>query len=139
MAIINQSPQFVKQYIYTAGEWPEIQAPSCRQEGPHARMHTLSHTHAHLHTLTCSQMPQVLPSTHALPWTLVHIPPCTHRPPPDLEITRKAVPADTNLVHSHRNSSQAGPELHQHPGDSPREHSSSLAHATIQSRSFSTC
>lgn len=52
-AIINQSPQFVKQCIYTAGERPEMQALSCRQEGTHAQMHALSHTPM----LTCTRSP----------------------------------------------------------------------------------
>lgn len=60
------------------------------QKRTQAQTYTLSHTRAHLHTLTCPHMPQVLPSTHGLPWSLVHIPLCTQTPP-DLEITRGAV------------------------------------------------
>lgn len=49
MAIINQSPQFVRQCIYTAGEWPETRALSCRQEGAHAL--------SHVPVLTCTRSP----------------------------------------------------------------------------------
>lgn len=52
MEIINQSPQFAKQCIYTAGEWPESGSLSC-----HRREHRLRHTRCHTHVLTCTHSP----------------------------------------------------------------------------------
>lgn len=95
MEIINQSPQFAKQCIYTAGEWPESGSLSC-----HRRAHRLRHTRCHTHVLTCTHSPALtclrFSPVHMgfpghLSTSLVHIPLCTQAPP-DLEITRGAVP-----------------------------------------------
>jgi len=131
MAIINQSLQFVKQCIYTAGARPEIQALGCGR-----RSQTLRRTVSHTPVLTCTGSPALsrcrLPQ-HIYPGPLAHGGVWALRAPPHWEITRRAVPVCTNLVRSHH-SSQAGPELHQHPGDSPQEHSSLCARTTARSR-----
>lgn len=49
------------------------------QESTQAQTYTLSNTRAPLHILTCPHKPQALPGTQALPWSLLHIPLCTHR------------------------------------------------------------
>lgn len=91
MEIINQSPQFAKQCIYTAGEWPESDSLSC-----HRRAHRLRHTLCQTHVLTCTYSPALThlrfsPVHRNFPVTCPH--PSVHtQTPPDLEITRRAVP-----------------------------------------------
>lgn len=84
-AIINQSPPFVRQCIYTAGEQPEIQPRGCRQEGTRAWVRAVTHTpvpcplaRGPVCTLTCSRTPRSSPGTPALPSLLLHAPPGVH-------------------------------------------------------------
>lgn len=86
MEIINQSPQFAKQSIYTAGEWPESDSYGC-----HRRAHRLTHIRCQTHVLTCtySPTPGSPQYTGASLVTCAHS--SGHTQTPDSEITRRAV------------------------------------------------